>query len=225
MWTWIPTIRWQSVMAFSDYKSLAQVQEEFHIKYQEADFVEPLPIKPSIAFYAELKFNLTSMDAFSSEAARCELVIFPMVREVYKRYFTEATLWIQKSFSADAKLTGTPDYMLSRKSDLGKNVLGLPLLLVVEAKRNDFEQGWGQCLAELIACDKLNQHSRPVYGIVTDGKLWEFGQLEHQVFTKNLASYIITDIDPLFCILNALFHLATQNLTPQNLTLSLNVND
>ena len=132
---------------------------------------------------------------------------------------------IQKSFSADAKLTGTPDYMLSRKSDLGKNVLGLPLLLVVEAKRNDFEQGWGQCLAELIACDKLNQHSRPVYGIVTDGKLWEFGQLEHQVFTKNLASYIITDIDPLFCILNALFHLATQNLTPQNLTLSLNVND
>ena len=110
--------------------------------------------------------------------------------------------------------------MLSRKSELGKNVLGLPLLLLVEAKRNDFEQGWGQCLAELIAADsfacangdRMNQHSRPVYGIVTDGKLWEFGRLEHQVFTKNLASYIITDLDALFCILNGLFNLATQNL-------------
>ena len=83
----------------------------------------------------------------------------------------------------------------------------------MEAKCNDFEQGWGQCLAELIASDRLNQHSRPVYGIVTDGKLWEFGRLEHQVFTKNLASHTITDLYSLFSTLNALFHLATQNLT------------
>ena len=200
-------------MAFSDYKNLAQVQEEFQIKYQEVDFVERLQIELPTSFCAELNFNLTAMDAFSSDAARCELVIFPVLREIYKRYFTEAALWVQKTLSVDAKLTGAPDYMLSRKSDLGKNVLGLPLLLLVEAKRNDFEQGWGQCLAELIASDRLNQHSRPVYGIVTDGKLWEFGRLEHQVFTKNLASYTITDLDPLFSILNALFHLATQNLT------------
>lgn len=203
-------------MVFSDYKNLAQVQEEFQIKYQEAEFIERLPIELPTSFYEELEFNLTTMDAFSSEAARCELVIFPMLREIYKRYFTEAALWVQKTLSVDAKLTGAPDYMLSRKSDLGKNVLGLPLLLLVEAKRNDFEQGWGQCLAELIASDRLNQQSRPVYGIVTDGKLWEFGRLEHQVFTKNLASYTITDLDPLFCILNSVFYLATQNLTLSN---------
>jgi hypothetical protein len=83
-------------MAFSDYKNLAQVQEEFQIKYQEADFVERLPIELPTSFYAELDFNLTSMDAFSSEAARCELVIFPMLREIYKRYFIEAALWVQK---------------------------------------------------------------------------------------------------------------------------------
>jgi hypothetical protein len=32
------------------------------------------------------------------------------------------------------------------------------------------------------------------------------------VFTKNLASYTVTDLDALFCILNGLFNLATQNL-------------
>jgi hypothetical protein len=199
-------------MAFSDYKSLAQVQEEFQIRYQEADFVDQLWVELPTLFCVEFDFNLTTMDAFSSEAARCELVIFPVLREIYKRYCAESALWVQKAFSIDAQLSGTPDYMLSRKSELGKNVLGVPLLLLVEAKRNDFEQGWGQCLAELIAADRLNQHSRPVYGIVTDGKLWEFGRLEHQVFTKNLASYTITDLDALFCILNGLFNLATQNL-------------
>ena len=152
------------------------------------------------------------MDAFSSEAARCELMIFPMLREIYKHYCAASALWVQKSFAVDASLSGTPDYMLAQKSELGKNVLGTPLLLVVAAKRNDFEQGWGQCLAELIAADRINLHSRPVYGIVTDGKLWEFGQLEQQIFTKNLAGYTISDLDVLFCLLNRLFNLATQNL-------------
>ncbi|MBE7380826.1 MAG: hypothetical protein F6J95_005395 [Leptolyngbya sp. SIO1E4] len=151
------------------------------------------------------------MDAFSSEGARCELVIFPILREIYKRYTDETALWVQKSFAVDAKLSSTPDYMISRKPELGKTILESPLLLLVETKRNDFEQGWGQCLAELIA-PSLNHHSRPVYGIVTDGKLWEFGRLQDQVFTKNAASYTISNLETLFCVLNGLLDLATQNL-------------
>ncbi|MBW4520755.1 MAG: hypothetical protein KME16_13765 [Scytolyngbya sp. HA4215-MV1] len=199
-------------MAFSDYKNLAQVQQEFQIRYQEEDVVPELWIDVPALFLNEFDFNLTVMDAFSSEAARCELVIFPILREVYKRYADKAALWVQKSFTVDSTLCGTPDYMLSQKSNLGKTILASPLVLLVEAKRNDFEQGWGQCLAELVAADRLNSQSRPVYGIVTDGKLWEFGRLYNQVFTKNLASYTITDLEKLFCVLNGLFDLATQDL-------------
>jgi hypothetical protein len=199
-------------MAFSDYKSLEQVQQEFKIRYHEEDFLPQLWIAIPASFYEEFEFNITVMDAFSSEAARCELVIFPVIREIYKRYADKSALWVQKSFAVDGMLSGTPDYMLSRKSDLGKTILETPLLLLVEAKRNDFEQGWGQCLAELVAADRLNSQSRPIYGIVTDGKLWEFGRLDHQVFTKNLASYTITDFEKLFCVLNGLFDLATQDL-------------
>lgn len=200
-------------MAFSDYKNLEQVQQEFQIRYQEEDFVPELWTDIPALFLNEFDFNLTVMDAFSSEAARCELVIFPVIREVYKRYSTKAALWIQKSFVVDGKLNGTPDYMLSRKSSLGKTILETPLVLLVEAKRNDFEQGWGQCLAEMVAADRLNASARPIYGIVTDGKLWEFGRLNYQVFTKNTASYTITDLKKLFSVLNGLFDLATQDLT------------
>ena len=199
-------------MAFSDYKNLAQVQEEYQIRYQEEDFVSRMAIEIPPNFLQELEFNLSSMDAFSSEAARCELVIFPVLREIYKNYYQKTALWVQKSFTFDAKLSGTPDYMLSKKSELGKTILELPLLMTVEAKRNDFEQGWGQCLAELLAADYLNCQVRPVYGIVTDGKLWEFGRLQNLVFTKNISSYTITNLKELFPAINYLFNLATQNL-------------
>ena len=73
---------------------------------------------------------------------------------------------------ADSTLNGVPDYIFGTKSPLGKKVLGLPLVLIVEAKKNDFEQGWGQCLAELVAAQKINGTiEKPVYGIVTDGNV------------------------------------------------------
>ena len=58
---------------------------------------------------------------------------------------------------------------------------------MVEAKKDNFEEGWGQCLAELVAAQKLNnnQHNL-VYGVVSNGKMWEFGNLQDNLFTKNV---------------------------------------
>lgn len=105
-----------------------------------------------------------------------------------------------------------PDYLLATRSELGKRVLAMPLLIVVEARRNDFEEGWGQCLAELVAAQKLNDDaSRPVYGIVTDGKRWEFGKLVSKVFTENSESYHVGHIASLFSALQSLFQLADKS--------------
>ena len=55
-------------------------------------------------------------------------------------------------------------------------MVGTPLIILVEAKKNDFDQGWGQCIAEIIAAQKINADTDfPVYGIVSDGTLWQFG--------------------------------------------------
>ena len=113
-------------------------------------------------------------------------IIFPILREVYKDYSHQYSLWIQKSIAYGEDLSGTPDYIIATKSILGKTVLGEPLLIIVETKKNDFEQGWGQCLAALVTAQKTNgDASLPVQGIVTDGKLWEFGQLTEDLFIKN----------------------------------------
>jgi hypothetical protein len=195
-------------MAFSDYKNIAQVQKEFGVKYQEANFIMAQPVSPSPNFLQEFQFNREHIDVFSSEAARTELVITPILREVYKPYHEQYSFWIQKSINYNDKLQGTPDYIIATRSALGKTVLELPLVLVVEAKKNDFEQGWGQCLAELIAARQLNQNSQAaVYGIVTDGELWKFGKLTQDVFVSNTQAYTVSDLAELFGALHYIFQL------------------
>ncbi len=201
-------------MAFTEFKSIAQVQAEYGIKYTEAQFIAAFDLQPSEQFRQEFEFNEENIDIFASEASRCENVIYPILREVYKHFAERYTLWSHKTMSYDSKLTGTPDYLVSTRSELGKTVLGLPLLIVVEAKQNNFIEGWGQCLAELVAAQKLNQQSpeteaqrgeQSVCGIVTDGELWQFGQLLGTVFTKEKIRISITDLDRLFSAIGFLF--------------------
>jgi hypothetical protein len=189
-------------MAFTDFKSIAQVQEEYRITYSEESFISYFDLKPSDRFRQEFEFNQENIDVFTSEASRCENVIYPILREVYKSFAHKYTLWSHKSITYDNKLTGTPDYLISTKSELGKTILGLPLVVVVEAKQNNFIEGWGQCLAELIAAQKMNKNEvLPVYAIVTDGELWQFGRLLLDVFTREKTRIAVTDLDKLFGVI------------------------
>ena len=203
-------------MAFSDYKNISQVQKEFRIRYQEENFITSQEVEPSPLFQEEFEFSLENIDVYTSEGARAEAVIFPILREVYKSYHDQYSLWIQKAIAYNERLNGTPDYLVGTKSALGKTVLEVPLVIIAEAKKNDFEQGWGQCLAELIAAQKINGDARvAVYGVVTDGKLWEFGQLKEDVFTKNIESYTVDHLAHLFGALNYIFQAVSKNI-PEN---------
>ena len=194
-------------MAFSDFKTIPEVQERFGIRYSENDFFSvEAPLNPSEQFLQELEFTRQHINIFGSEAARCEAVIFPVLREVYKGYADHYALWIKESIAYNETLSGTPDYLISTKAELGKLIVGRPLIILVEAKKNDFEQGWGQCLAELVAAQKINDDSDfPVYGVVTDGKLWEFGQLVGDTFIQNRTNFTIDNLPNLFGAMNAVF--------------------
>ena len=199
-------------MAFSDYKSIAQVQTEYQTKYEELNFIEVTDYSPSQVFLDEFDFNQKNIDIFASEAARCEAIIFPILREIYKHYYQHTSLWVQKSITYDSNLNGTPDYLVSKRSALGKTMLETPIIIVVEAKRNDFEQGWGQCLAELIAVAHMNENKKLVYGIVTDGKLWEFAQFANNTLTKQMDSYTVSDLPHLLGMTKSIFDQAVNSL-------------
>ncbi len=199
-------------MAFSDFKTISEVQEKFSIKYASNDFFGVEAKDPSEQFLKELEFSQQHIDFFTSDGSRCEVVIFPILREIYKDYAENYGLWVKKSIAYDETLNGTPDYLIATKSELGITVVGMPLIMMVEAKKNDFELGWGQCLAELVAAQKINDDTTfPVHGIVTDGILWQFGRLVGNVFTRSRSNFSLDNLPSLFGAVDSVFKAIQEN--------------
>ena len=76
-------------MAFTDFTSIAQVQETFDIKYVEEEYIRyDVDIEPSSAFLEEFAFSQQYIDVFASETSRCENVIYPILRMFTKNMLT-----------------------------------------------------------------------------------------------------------------------------------------
>jgi hypothetical protein len=142
----------------------------------------------------------------NSEFAICENLIYPILKEVWKAYSSKFTLWSHQMLTCDDVLSGYPEYVLAKRSPLGKVVFDKPYLLIVEAKQDNFDWGWGQCLAEMVAAQRLNGESAiAIFGIVSNGINWELGKLEGNTFTHHPAPYSIFELEKLFGTVNYLF--------------------
>ena len=140
-----------------------------------------------------------------NEAFFCENFIFPFLHQVWKRH-QKLKLWSHRALVYDRELFGEPDYLVSAViEDVIDKLLNKPLLAVAEAKKEDFAKGWAQCLVEMVACRKLNEDEKVVYGIVSTGILWEFGKLENSTCTKHPISYSISDPNKIFGVLDFVF--------------------
>ena len=193
-------------MAFNTYKRVSQVVSEFRIVYTESDFIIEKPVQVDDYFRAELNLILQEGAVDISEYAICEKFIYPVLKEVWKSYREQLLLWSHPALTYDQALSGVPDYVVAQRSPLGRVVFEKPYCIVVEAKQDDFEGGWGQCLAEMIAVQKINElPEQVVFGIVSNGKLWEFGHLKGATFTKHVKTYLLSDLDALIAALHYVF--------------------
>lgn len=194
-------------MSFNKYKNIADVLQEFPITYSERNFIEQIPIEIDPYFQNRLKFLLQEGVIFNSEYAICESIIYPILVEVWRNYADKLLLWSHQALNYDENLSGIPDYMIAQRSPRGKVILEKPYLIIVEAKKDNFEEGWGQCLAELVAAQKINgEENSRLFGIVSNGKLWEFGFLQAVDFVKNVKYYVLDDLQALMEAVNFLFN-------------------
>lgn len=193
-------------MSFSEFKTIGAVLQAYQVYYNEANFVESLAFSISAYFREDLHLMMREGVVDNSEFAICENLIYPVLKEVWKQYRQQFILWSHQALTFDNHLTGFPEYILARRSPLGKVVFDKPYLLLVEAKQDNFEAAWAQCLAEMIAAQRLNQ-SPPVtiFGITSNGTTWQFGKLEGDCFTRHILPYSIYELDALFAGVNYLF--------------------
>jgi len=163
-------------MAFNKFKSIADVQSAYDIRHVWANFITDVPSEPSETFINDLNFKYENIDIFGSETSRKENIIYPLLLDLYREHYKNLALWSEYYIHADEVLYGHPDYMLSARSELGNAILSLPILTIVEAKEYNFKQGWGQCLAAMVAAQKLNaaeeKQELTIYG--ESGVLYDF---------------------------------------------------
>ena len=193
-------------MAFTNYKSIADVLQSFPLNYQEQDFIESVTFECDEYFVSRLNTVVQEGIVFNSEYAICENIISPILTEVWRAYIPNFLIWSHQPLNYDDNLSGVPDYVVARRSLRGKVILEKPYVILVEAKKDNFEEGWGQCLAEMLAAQKINGDSlKRLFGMVSNGKLWEFGVLQENMFTKNRKYYVLEDLQELMGAVNFLF--------------------
>jgi hypothetical protein len=193
-------------MPFSAYKTVSSVLKEFQITYTQSNFIIETEFNITDYFREDLEIVMQDGAADCSEFAICENLIYPVLKEVWKQYRQKFILWSHKSLTYDENLSGFPEYILAKKSPLGNVVFDKPYFLLIEAKQDNFETGWAQCMAEMIAAQKLNENpEQEVFGIVSNGERWQLGKLKSNVFTRNQTFYTIQELDKLFAAINYVF--------------------
>ena len=193
-------------MAFTSFSSLSQVIKKYQIKYVEELFHAFKIRKASEVLQQDITFTLQNVAYDISESAICENLIYPISKAAWRPFSKELAIWSHQPIAFAEELSGIPDYLISRRLELGKIVLDYPLLAVVEVKKNDFKAGWAQCGSEMYAIQQLNKEpNQRVFGIVSNGETWEFAQLMQNTFTLFTQRYDIQELDVLYSALETVY--------------------
>jgi hypothetical protein len=187
-------------MAFSQFKSLGEAAQRLgFVAKTQAFMPDSLMTLLSDSLRERITIVLEESLHRVSEAARCDMLIAPMLYEAWLQHRSVFKLWSHAPLEYNEELSGTPDYLIARQSPFGTEAVGLPILVAVEAKKDDFILGWGQCAAEMIAIQKLNgESSGEIFGIVTNGETWEFGKLNESTMIRHPLPYTISESAKLF---------------------------
>lgn len=195
-------------MAFTSFTCVDDLVKKYKLTFVQGPVSPADPTAPPLGDYfrEELAFNLRMLPIGRSEIGAGEVLLFPILREVWKPYSDDLALFTHEGLTFDTDLTGTPDYFVCKVSEYGQTIPDVPILLIAEAKLDDFEKAWGQCSAAMLAAQRTNQMpDMPVYGVATNGRAWEFGVLVGRVLTVDPNGNSISNLDSLTQRLHAVF--------------------
>jgi hypothetical protein len=193
-------------MAFRDFENIDQVINKHPLKIKQDRFLPDVAIQLPECFLEDINFLMDMKSVDENESFFNDSFIFPFLREAWKRH-RKLKLWSHRKLEYDDDLSGEPDYFVSYlPDDVVDRLVNRPVLAITQAKKENFTQGWGQCLAEMIACQKINDHPEvTIYGIVSTGLMWEFSKLQDSLFIKDSILYSINSPHQLFGILDYIF--------------------
>jgi hypothetical protein len=193
-------------VSYSEF-SIEEVKERFQLRIAETEeyFAAISPVEVSDFLKRMLSENIPLAVAISTEKARSELIIVPVLMETRRQVERRVSLFSGVEFTVDQSLglNGICDYLLSLSPE--QLTIEAPVVAVVEAKNDNIKSGLGQCMAEMVAARLFNQRKGRdlprVFGVVTTGSLWRFLLLEGDLVSLDLRDYPISELGRVIGIL------------------------
>ncbi|MCK5898228.1 MAG: hypothetical protein KAG06_04075 [Methylococcales bacterium] len=194
-------------MAYGHFKSVSEVARLFDIEVSDNKvFVETLDINIPLADFKRLEQKLSDKLNFFNETTICERIISPILELVADQY-DRLKIWSHVPYNVDKEkgLVGEPDYLIAEKTKYGD--MGIPPVCIIEAKKDNFDEGWTQALAEMVAASMQGQ--KTCYGIVTTGNTWQFAYLKKSIFIRDPTIFSATiNLQDIFDRLNWVFNIS-----------------
>jgi hypothetical protein len=193
-------------MAYSDF-NLKTVRERFGLRLHEHTdlFVTVQEVEVRERLREALEEWGPAALAMNTEKARSEMIIAPILMEAVRLAGHRVSLFSGITFDVDKDrgLSGTCDFILARSPE--RFFITNPVLVVVEAKKEDIAGGLGQCAAAMMAAREFNDRegsgSTIVYGTVTSGSNWRFLKLEGPTVYIDRPEYYLHQVGKILGIL------------------------
>lgn len=193
-------------MAYCDF-TLSKSVEQFGLTLlRSRDLFSPVVAynpRPSLAEY--LAESVPVALSSRSEKARSEAIVTPILLE-WRRALQETVTYysgFEFNVSPGDGLMGYCDFLLTKNEN--PFLFQLPILGIVEAKKEDIATGFGQCLAQMVAAEVYNERestAMPVmYGAVTSGEAWRFLQLTGKNAEIDSQTYYLDNLPAILGIL------------------------
>ena len=207
-------------MAYNDF-SLHTLKQQFglHVQEESVPLLSAAPVAISDLLRHTLAENVPIALDISTEKARSEFIIAPVLMEVRRQLDYRISLFSGIEFNVDVAqgLRGVCDFLLSL-SPL-QLAVEAPVVMIVEAKNENIKQGLIQCMAEMVAAQQFNQERHTtietVYGAVTTGNLWKFLRLSTTVVSVDITEYHISQVEQVVGMLVAMIREAMQHPSEQ----------
>lgn len=195
-------------MAFRDFE-YPEVVTTFNLTEVTADlFGSAPPVVPSPVYQGMAARYARMAIGNMNEKAKSEYLIAPVLSDLWARYEDRVNIYSGSELVADEadKLSGYCDFLLGLGQQLPTP--RAPLVVVIEAKKDDLMNGYGQCIAGMVGLQRFNRREkrdRPfVYGGVTTGSLWRFMKLEGATLTHDKNEFATKSTDELLGALVAM---------------------
>lgn len=182
--------------------TIAELKSRFGVRFEEGRplFADVPPLPASDFLKTTLAENIPLALAISTEKARSEMIIAPILLEVRRRAGVPLSFFSGTEFDVDSDqgLNGECDFLLSRSSE--QLTVEAPVVaMIVNAKNDNIKSGLPECVAQLIAAQLFNRSRDrecvPIFGAVTTGSSWQFLRLNSDVVSIDGIEFYITEVD------------------------------